>query len=197
MGMDISKPLATGARAVRRDLVPIIGLPINAPPAKVWNAAVTQRATTSAMPILSSDPRTAIDAAKLRSANVAAISGQSNHGLARTVSHAPNAAATAASSQDSTRRRPPTSTRTSVADATANDAPRPKAPTRKAWSANRPTTKAEARAIHVDRARSLRFTQAGKRKCVGVQVVPSQRHLRSGDSCPIYLAASSDITHSN
>src|SRR2546428_5784307 len=147
--MAISKPRPTGATAASRHRVRATGLATNGAPAMPGSAALTPPATDSARPMSTTDPFTEKDAARPRSRRAAAASGHSSHGLARTVSHAPNTVAAARSRRDSTRLRPPTSTRATTAQATVTDAPRPMVPSLRAWSAATPTIDAEATAAQV------------------------------------------------
>jgi len=91
----------------------------------------------------------------------AARSGQSSHGLARKLNQVPKIAAAPARSRASRRFMRAMKTRARAMHATASDAPRPKAPTRSAWSASRPTSKTAAMTHQVASTVTLRLAHAG------------------------------------
>src|SRR6266566_4012221 len=153
IGMAISNPRATGARADSRDLTLPIGADTKAIPATALKAAPAPRAKTSASPMSINEPLTAVEPARVSSAT------------------ATNAIVVVAAN--------------------------PATPTRIAWSASRPTTAAPATTFHVGRDRSFRPAQRGSERPTGLHAVPSQRHLRSSDSCPMYVDVPSDIESLN
>ena len=109
-----------------------------------------------------------------------ARSGQSSHGLARSVIQAAKRIDAPASIRASSDPAGVANTSAAAMNAKVRDEARPKVPTRSAWSPSSPTASAAPKVSHVGLSFRLRFSHRGMEtpsEATGRQDAPSQRQL--------------------